>query len=559
MTVTYICDSRYGSISRTTESFTSGVPYGNLQVPTVTNSGYAFYGWLLEGAYTNVKDSDIAPNRNVTLRAGFIQNPSGYATLYFCGNGMTGGSIDPPVQINIQNKYTITGTPTRTGYTFKGWSETRDGSSGIWPHGIAIKLQSRAFILYAVWERQTVYVTVTYNAYPGSVSPSSEKKVAGSKYGTLPTPTRSGFQFDGWFTDSGPSGTRVTSDTIVPPNDHTIYARWTVVYTIRFNGNGSDGGIVPATLYLRSGEKGTIQQTDLRRTGFDLLGWSTSSTATTPTYYSGQTYSAEDFGGSVELFAVWKGKNYTVSFRVSSGHVSPTSKVVTYKQSYGDLPTPVYYDETIAFQHWVLSDDLSVVITPTSICNTPHDHTLTDVWIRAKVLTYDTQGGTPEIPRQVSAGSFVITDTIPSKIGFTFLGWSADPEDTQGRYFAHQIVSFESSTVLYAIWESIDVTIVFNAAGGVVDPPSKNVKFGEKIGERPTPKYEDTIFLGWCTEEDEGAGITAEETEIFAHWEDEPSPPTPTPPSQYGTVDKLVYGKNSSLCYNDKGLVYFTQ
>ncbi len=47
-----------------------------------------------------------------------------------------------------------------------------------------------------------------------------------SAYGSLPTPRRFGYTFEGWYT-SGTGGTRITSSTIVKtPNNHTLYAHW---------------------------------------------------------------------------------------------------------------------------------------------------------------------------------------------------------------------------------------------------------------------------------------------------------------------------------------------
>ena len=72
-------------------------------------------------------------------------------------------------------------------------------------------------------------LTVTLNPNGGSVSPTSTTVTCGSTYGTLPTPTRTYYNFDGWYTASS-GGSKVTSSTTVTATtNHTLYAHWTHV------------------------------------------------------------------------------------------------------------------------------------------------------------------------------------------------------------------------------------------------------------------------------------------------------------------------------------------
>ena len=68
--------------------------------------------------------------------------------------------------------------------------------------------------------------TVTFNANGGKVSTSSRSYTVGSSYGTLPTPTRSGYEFDGWYTSSS-GGSYIYSSTKVTGRI-TLYAHWSV-------------------------------------------------------------------------------------------------------------------------------------------------------------------------------------------------------------------------------------------------------------------------------------------------------------------------------------------
>ena len=81
------------------------------------------------------------------------------------------------------------------------------------------------FITIVAHTTADVY-TVTLDANGGTVNPGSITVTQGATYGTLPTPTRSGYSFNGWFTAST-GGTQVTSSTVCTENsDHTLYAHW---------------------------------------------------------------------------------------------------------------------------------------------------------------------------------------------------------------------------------------------------------------------------------------------------------------------------------------------
>ena len=99
--------------------------------------------------------------------------------------------------------------------------------------------------------------TVTLHANGGSVSPDSMTTGADGKLASLPTPTRSSYSFNGWYTEKI-GGTKVTTDTVFHAKT-TVYAHWTYTgggyyyppvtyYTLRFEtGGGSDISSVQGT------------------------------------------------------------------------------------------------------------------------------------------------------------------------------------------------------------------------------------------------------------------------------------------------------------------------
>lgn len=85
--------------------------------------------------------------------------------------------------------------------------------------------------------------TVTFDATGGSVSPGSKNVTYNSTYGTLPTPSRNGYTFAGWYT-SASGGTQVTSGTKVTTSaNHKLYAHWNInYYTLDINPDNNSHG-----------------------------------------------------------------------------------------------------------------------------------------------------------------------------------------------------------------------------------------------------------------------------------------------------------------------------
>ena len=74
----------------------------------------------------------------------------------------------------------------------------------------------------------TQNVTVTFDAQSGTVSPASQLYAVGLTYGYLPTPIRGGHTFDGWYTGTLGSGTKITTASIALSTVTILYAKWLV-------------------------------------------------------------------------------------------------------------------------------------------------------------------------------------------------------------------------------------------------------------------------------------------------------------------------------------------
>lgn len=144
---------------------------------------------------------------------------NGTADIIFQPNG--GGEI-PAVSKPVGSVLGTLPAPTRTGYTFGGWF-TDDGT--FQNQVDANTVVEGDMTLYAKWTAKSL--TVTFNTNGGvNLTPSTKTVTYGQSYGELPTPERSGYGFQGWFTEQA-GGTEVTASTTVSAaGDHTLYAHW---------------------------------------------------------------------------------------------------------------------------------------------------------------------------------------------------------------------------------------------------------------------------------------------------------------------------------------------
>lgn len=131
-----------------------------------------------------------------------------------------------PVPLAQEVEYGHTATkpvePTLKGYTFVGWY--LDGEEEPFDFGTTI---TSDITLKAKWTQNTY--TVTFDPNGGNELAEADKtKVVkiGEAYGELPVPTRTGYDFLGWFT-AAEDGDQVTANTVVTATaNHTLYARW---------------------------------------------------------------------------------------------------------------------------------------------------------------------------------------------------------------------------------------------------------------------------------------------------------------------------------------------
>ena len=152
---------------------------------------------------------------------GFSFTPSSACTVTFNGNG---GYVDTTSK-TVTSGYTCgtLPTPTRAGWRFVGWFTAKKGGSLV-TSGTVITQDT---VLFAQWVRIKTY-QVTFNGNGGKSSLNRKPVPGGDTLGTLPTATRRGYIFAGWYT-AKVGGEQVSSSTMVT-GKMTVFAHWEPIY-----------------------------------------------------------------------------------------------------------------------------------------------------------------------------------------------------------------------------------------------------------------------------------------------------------------------------------------
>ena len=162
-------------------------------IPEITRNGYTFKGWTLSGTGSSFKDSTFTMGTtNASLTANWV------STNYTITYNLNGGSASNPSSYNIETDTFTLSNPTKTGYTFAGWT----GSNGTTKQtSVSIAKGSTGNKTYtANWN--PINYTITYNLDGGSASNPNTYNIESATF-TLNNPTKIGYTFVGWTGSNG--------------------------------------------------------------------------------------------------------------------------------------------------------------------------------------------------------------------------------------------------------------------------------------------------------------------------------------------------------------------
>ncbi len=512
-----------------TRTLKFGEPLGTL--PSPTKNGHTFLRW------TNVPSGNVMPAGNVQLVAQWEANEY---TISFDGNG---GTTPQPVtaKFGADLSANVPTHPTRTGYTFAGWSPN-------FPSTMPASDQT----LTATWTPNPV--TISFDTQGGTLLPDIES-VAGASIEFTAEPTKSGYNFAGW---------DPTFPNNLPPTDQTYVAVWSPkVYALSLDHQddlntrtelavtfaGSVPAITPPTRegYLFSGyfsqpngqgipwfdangnptsEKNTWEETS------DVLVYAhwtprvstiSFSTSADGVQFATKNYQG-DFGTTVPEFGEPSREGYVFAgwdpdlpetMPAQDLTVSPTwtkrrfditlindatdpDTVTTVSVLFGDEPDVSNPTRTgYTFAGWTPP-------LPTAMPAKKSTHTAT--WTaNTYAITLDRAGGSGgSSSLNVTYGSNSATLTPPTRSGFEFAGYWTQAQRQGQAYFdpagsASKAWDIAANTTLYAAWNAGIYTLSFNTDGGNnIDP--ELYQFGEALTAPAEPTKQGHVFDGWHDE-----------------------------------------------------------
>ena len=281
-TVSY--DANGGNCGQTTGYATS--VSSAVTLPTPSRSGKVFTGWFTAasgGTRVGGAGDSYSPTAAITL---YAQWADPYTVTYDANGGSCGTTSE---------KYTGTAlvlpTPSNGDLNFDGWYTAATGGTRVGGAGDSYS-PTAAITLYAQWSNN---VTVNYNANGGSCKTSDTYD--GTTAITLPTPTRTGYKFNGWY-DALTGGNKIggAGESYRPSANITLYAQWTG-YTVTYNANSGSCSTASQTY---AGTPLTLPTPT--RPNYTFNGWYTAASGGEKIGDAGASYTPS---ADITLYAQW--------------------------------------------------------------------------------------------------------------------------------------------------------------------------------------------------------------------------------------------------------------
>ena len=263
-TITYDLDG--GTAEGNPDTYTVETDAFTLKNPT--RPGYTFTGW----SGTGLTGED---NLTVTIPKGSTGNRSytahwslnTYSITYDLNGGTASGN---PTSYTVESATITLNQPTKTGYTFTGWSGTdltgEDNLTVTIPAG---STGDRSYTAH--WSLNTY--SITYDLDGGTASGNPDFYTVESSTITLNPPTRTGYTFIGW------SGTDLSGSdnlTVTIPagsiGNRSYIAHWSLnTYSITYD---LDGGTALGNPDFYTVESSAITLNEPTKAGYVFTGWS---------------------------------------------------------------------------------------------------------------------------------------------------------------------------------------------------------------------------------------------------------------------------------------------
>ena len=487
----------------------------------ITNAGNTFTGWntAANGGGTAYQPGDnITVNSDVTLYAQWT--PTINFTVSYEANGGTGQYSDDNIAPGTQYTVKTDGATgiTRTGYNFTGWNTAANGGGTAYQPGATFTVNSDE-TLYAQWEPITF--DVSYNANGGTGAYNDPDIASGTQY-TVKTQgetgiTRTGFNFTGWNTDAGGSGTAYApgSQTTIT-GDLALYAQWEpITFDVDYNANGGTGQ--HSDNDLADGSQYTVKtqaETGITRANYNFTGWNTEAGGGGTAYTAGSQITITE---DLTLYAQWTPiTQFSVNYEANGGTGQHSDNNIDDGTQYTvETDTNTGISRTgYTFTGWNTeaggggTDYMSgsqTIITG--------NLTLYAQWSIIELFTvnYEANGGTGQYSDgNISGGTQYTVKTRAAtgiiRNGYTFTGWNTAANGSGTAYQPGAVIAINNNVTLYAQWKRAGCDINYNSNGGKGHYSDEDVAVGTQYTVKTQAATGITrtgyTFTGWNTAAD---------------------------------------------------------
>ena len=269
-------------------------------------------------------------------------------------------------------------------------------------------------------------------------------------------------------------------------------------YTIRYDANGGTGA--PGNQTKTHGYTLTLSSTKPTWTGHNFLGWSTSKTATSPSYYAGGSYTANS---GATLYAVWELQSYAVSYDANGGSGAPGSQTKYYGTALKLSTTkPTWQGHT--FKEWnTSSSGNGTSYQPGSTYSGNTALKLYAIWtLDSYTVSYDANGGTGAPGNQVKyyGQPLTLSTATPVRTGYTFFLWRLNQDGVWTSYDPGSQYTGNAAATFVALWTANKYKIKFNANGGSGAMSDQDMVYDKAANLTANAfSWAGHSFLGWAT------------------------------------------------------------
>jgi len=278
---------------------------------TTSKTGSTFEGWYEASNFAGSPVAFISATTTWSGNRTFYAKWSlrNYSLTYTALNSTTHTN---PISYTYGQSITLSDPTARLGYIFTGWYIDNVKVTSV------NTLAASNLVIEARWS--IVSYNITYAVNGGNNNPANPQNYNVTTSVSLASPTRTGYQFDAWYSDVSLSlASKITGTAIATGSTgaKSFYAKWVAnSIWVQFNANLGSGTMTAQALTYDASQ--TLKLNSFERSGYTFNGWALSSGGA-KAYSEGGNILNPVNEGSITLYALWTPINYSITYDLHGG------------------------------------------------------------------------------------------------------------------------------------------------------------------------------------------------------------------------------------------------